>query len=368
MYFSCNRQRLVDVLSLLAEAIPSSDLNPLLKNVLLEPSGPEGEHRLLLSATDNEMAISHRLETGVLSEGEKVLLPAQRFLSMLRDDRSEEVDITVTGHVAKIKTEAFKHTLVGQPADQFPALPEKPADGWVELSGADVADAVAKTQFATAQAGDSRYALNGILVSIDGDRCEFVSSDTHRLSCVGKNLRNPGKVKADCIVFTKGLAALARMAAGRDTVSLRLTETRFLASTDDGFLAVGLVAGQFPRYREVIPAKLERRVAVRREELAYRLRILSVMADPVSKVLHLESSGENLLVVSAGGEAGDGRTEMEATVRGGSVKVAFNCQYLLDVLKALSEEEQVAIQISDSNRPSRIDVGDFTHVIMPTQL
>lgn len=365
MRFQCDRARLADLLALVAEAAPARAPRPVCQNILIE-AAPEGG-ALLFSATDMEMAIRHRLDPSQLKDPEKVLLPAQRFLSIVRDDRSEHMDVQITGHVAKINTDHFQYTLVGQPPEDFPEIPEMPEDQRVEIAGDDVADAAAKTIFATARAGDTRYALNGVLLVLHSDYCEFVSSDTHRLSCVSKRIGNPDKAEADGIVLTKGLTALARMAAGRETVVLRLTGKMLMASTPDAFLSVRLVEGQFPRYKEVIPSKLEKRIAVNREEISWRLRNLSVMANDLAPVITFETVGDDILSISAEGEAGDGRTELDAVIRGGEVKVAYKCHFLMDLVKALQEDEQVAFQMRDGDTPTRVDSGDFVHVIMPTK-
>ena len=368
MRFTCNRQQLADMLTLLAEAVPSRTPHPILQNILLEAPDPEDGMpvgRIKLSATDQEIGIRHWLETTQLEPGGKALLPAQRLTAIVREDRSNEITVSISDYVAKIQTDKFKYTLIGQPGDAFPALPDMPGEGHFEIAGDDVAEAGAKTIFAAARAGDSRYALNGVLVSVAADRCEFVASDTHRLSCVTKRVRNADGVEADGIVLTKGFLALERMAARRETVALCLTGKHLMAWTSDAFLAVRLVEGQFPRYKEVIPQNLDRRISVNREEFAMRLRNLGVMANEESRIIVMESMGEDCLVVSTGSEAGDGRTEMEAVIKGGDIKVAYDYLYLLELLKAIPSEDTVTFQLREGDVPSRVDCGDLVHVLVP---
>ncbi len=69
-------------------------------------------------------------------------------------------------------------------------------------------------------------------------------------------------------------------------------------------------------------------------------------------------------------ESGDNVGEMDATIEGEPVEIAFNARYLADVLGIL-HSPQVAIETTGTTSPGMIKaVGrdDFTHVIMPMHI
>lgn len=55
-----------------------------------------------------------------------------------------------------------------------------------------------------------------------------------------------------------------------------------------------------------------------------------------------------------------------ADVIGDSTTCGFNYIYILDVLKAVSCDT-VTMKFRDESSPARIDVEDFTHIIMPVR-
>ena len=77
------------------------------------------------------------------------------------------------------------------------------------------------------------------------------------------------------------------------------------------------------------------------------------------------------MVVSAtSAETGDDVSELDATVEGDEIEIAFNVKYMIDVLSAIGTP-QVALDTTTSSSPGVIrPVGDvdFTHVIMPMHL
>jgi len=79
----------------------------------------------------------------------------------------------------------------------------------------------------------------------------------------------------------------------------------------------------------------------------------------------LVDRGEGRLrIIASGAEIGDGDTWVPAEIKGDEVQISFNHVYLLDVLKVLTDEK-ITLCIRDAESPVRLDVGDFTHLIMP---
>lgn len=362
MQFTCDRQRLADMLALLNEIAPARSPKAALQNVLVEVAD-DTPNTLAFSATDLEIGLRHRIEVSDLADAESVLLPAARLFALVRDDRSKDVRFTIENHQARIRTEYGRFTLHGAPTEDFPALPDLTPENAFSLHGDDIADAIQKTLFSVAK-GDMRYALNGVFLSLDGAACEFVSSDTHRLSRVTKRVDNPSAAKVDGIAVTKGMSTLAKLALGRETVTLCLTPKQLLARTRDAVLTVRLVEGQFPRYRDVIPEKLGKRVTVNREELAWRLRGVGGLTNEETHGITLATKDGRLEINATGNAAGEGAMDMEAEIEGGEVVVGFNYLYLNDLLKVL-DDEKLTLQVQDADHPARVDSGDFTHVLMP---
>jgi DNA polymerase III, beta subunit len=359
MHFTVEKNTLSEALSLVATVVPERSARAVLQNLMMTGND---DSTLTLSATDLEIAIKITIEVKGMQEPGAVLLPASRLNALVKGSFSDELEFSIENNRAEIKTRQGRFQVPGQDVVDYPAIPDFKAEGAVFIHGDDFTEAIQKTVFATAK-GDTRYALNGIYLSINEGSAEFVASDTHRLSLVKKKVRNPDGVTADGIMLTKGMTTLARLASGNDVVDLVVTANEMLARTPNAMLVIRRVEGMFPRYNDVIPAKSEAHFTVGREELQRALHSIGLMSSDESKsVLFAVSSGA--LNISASSENGEGNLFLDAETTGEPVEIKFNYTFLVDALKNISEDK-VTIQYKDADNPARLDSGDFLYVIMP---
>ena len=360
MNFSCNRAALAEVLSALSEVIPSRSSKPILQTILLRG---DNDGALTLAATDLEVALRYRLQPETLSDPEELLLPGLKLCAVVRDEWADTIEFRSHGGRVEITTQHGTYHLTALTGEAFPPMPEIDPSNSVRISGSDLAQAVHRTVFATSRS-DTRFALNGVFVSVKKGTTEFAASDTHRLSLVKKKVKNRSGVTGEGIVVTKGITSVGKLAAAEDEVRLQLTGQQLLAESSSAALATRLVDGQFPRYQEVIPKDLQTAVTVERDLLLKALRVGGQLASEDTRCVSLAAGDNRLLVSVSGSEVGDAKMEIDAQIDGPEFSAAFNYVYIVDVLRIL-DDEKVTIQFKDADHPARIDVGDFTHVIMP---
>ena len=359
MHFTVDKNTLSEALSLVATVVPERAARAILQNLML--TGNE-DGSITLAATDLEIAVRISLDVKNMQEPASVLLPASRLNALVKGSFSDELEFSIENNRTEIKTRQGRFQVPGQETTEYPTVPEFKSEGAVFIHGDDFAEAVQKTVFATAK-GDTRYALNGIYVSVSDNHAEFVASDTHRLSLVKKKIRNPDAVTADGIMLTKGMTTLARLAAGNDVVELVVTANEMLAKTPNAMLVIRRVEGMFPRYNDVIPPRSESHFTVNREEMLRSLHSIGLMSADESKSV-LFSIANGMVNLSASSENGEGNLRLDAETTGDPIEVKFNHVFLVDALKNIAEDK-VTIQYKDADNPARIDAGDFLYVIMP---
>ena len=74
-----------------------------------------------------------------------------------------------------------------------------------------------------------------------------------------------------------------------------------------------------------------------------------------------------LIITATSPEHGDNVSEMDVTVEGEPIEVAFNARYLIDALSVI-DTAQVTLELRDPTSPGVIRPvggGDFVHVFMP---
>ncbi|MCX7933663.1 MAG: DNA polymerase III subunit beta [Planctomycetota bacterium] len=364
MKFSCARLKFENAITLLSSAIASHSAKEILKCILVE----RGEENINLYATDCEIWIRFSLAVDGLEGDGSILLPADKLVGIARGEWSERLTINIENNVAEITTPTNKYRLSGyHNSDEFPKISASDSPAEAILSGKDLANAMQRTCFAAAQS-DTRFAMNGVLFHIEKDLIEFVASDTHRLSLVRKKVLNKNQNKKEAIVINKGAAFIGKAAEGEEEITLYLGDREVRLESPHKTIVSRLVEGKFPKYQEVIPA-CPHMLLVARESLLRALRLLAGIAREEMKVVIIEicPSENKIILFSSDANANEGMTTLEAEIKGNPVKFGFNCNYLLDVLRVLSEEK-VVLRYLDEKTAIRIDAEDFIHVIMPVRM
>jgi DNA polymerase-3 subunit beta len=158
-------------------------------------------------------------------------------------------------------------------------------------------------------------------------------------------------------------------------VEVKFTENQasFTLQDEKGFTVVvisKLVEGNYPNYRQVIPAEsVEReRVTFSREELLQALRRAEIMTSEKSNSVKLGFSKNNLAITANTPEIGEARESIAINYKGKDFAIAFNTAYLMDPLKALDNDE-VFLEFSDELSPGVLKTNlPYLYVIMPMRM
>jgi DNA polymerase-3 subunit beta len=136
------------------------------------------------------------------------------------------------------------------------------------------------------------------------------------------------------------------------------------------YLASKLVEGPYPNYQQVIP-KAEKticRVKIEREFFHNCIYRAALVTNETSNSVILKFSENRLEISASSAEYGESHESMAIAYEGEVVRLAFNPQFLLDPLKALSKDE-IYFEFNNELTPGVIKTQeDFLCVIMPVQL
>ena len=98
-----------------------------------------------------------------------------------------------------------------------------------------------------------------------------------------------------------------------------------------------LIEGNYPNYRQVIPAETKERISLVREEFLHALRRAEIMTSEKSNSVKL-SFGKNKLEITANSpEVGEAKESLAVNYKGKEMAIAFNPKYMIDPLNALPE-------------------------------
>jgi DNA polymerase-3 subunit beta len=376
MKVSCLQENLAKGLSIVSRAVASrSTTLPVLSNILLSTDNS----RLKLSATNLEIGINTWIGAKVEQDG-AVTVPARTFADLVNTLPPERIDLelsvrTQTLHLQCGRTEA---NIKGIDAQEFPLIPTPEGTGQILIEADNLAKMVNQVAFAAAT-DESRPMLTGVLTKFDQDHVTMAAADGFRLSVRSTDLENRVAEPVEVLIPARALTELARIIGDQeDPVEITITPTRnqvlfHLTNTD---LVAQLIDLQFPDYEQIIPKRHSTRTVADVTELLKAGRAANIFAREAANTarLHVVPGDEltpgQITVAARSDETGDNLAEIDATVEGEEIEIAFNIRYLLDVLSVV-ETPQVALETTTANSPGVIKpIGDsdFIHVIMPMHI
>jgi DNA polymerase-3 subunit beta len=223
---------------------------------------------------------------------------------------------------------------------------------------------------------DSRYALNGCLLSVTKGVVRLVSSDGHRLACVTQTLeggREAGK-PIEAIVPKKTIGELARLCGEEEAeeVEVALANNQVLFRCGGRELISRLVEGQFPNYDKVIPKENVNVVEIETARLGDAVRRVSLLASEHSRAVRLAVAPGKLEVSASSPDQGEASEVLDVPYQGDSVRIGFNARYLLDFMAAAGSE-QVTLALRDKDtqgllQPAGEGKEEYRYVVMPMRL
>jgi DNA polymerase-3 subunit beta len=129
-----------------------------------------------------------------------------------------------------------------------------------------------------------------------------------------------------------------------------------------------LIEGNYPNYRQVIPAETKERIGLVREEFLHALKRAEIMTSDKSNSVKLAFTKNNLAITANSPEVGEARETLAINYKGKEMAIAFNPRYVIDPLNALTDDE-VFIELIDELSPGVLKIkGPFLYVVMPMRL
>lgn len=341
-----------------------SNTLPILGNILIETIDKE---TLRFIGTDLEVGISTQVEAYVAKEG-SITVPAKKLQEIVRELPDGTVEVTVAkNNAVNIKAGKSFFKIMGLTKEDYPKLPEWKSSDAIVVDQAIVKESLSLTSFAISN-DETRYVLNGVLISIKGNKMMFVATDGRRLAYSEKEFENKAGKDIDMIVPMKAIQELSKQLSWDGTVEVIPSQNQVIFNFGETFLVSRLIEGNFPNYEQVIPKKENTTTSTNREQFLQAVRRTALLTTPDAPAVKLDCVKGKVLISSRSPNLGEAKEEVYADVEGGDVAIGFNPQYLIDVLKNL-DIENVSLSLTEPDKPGLVKGKEgYLYVIMPMQL
>ncbi len=337
---------------------------PILNNLLLET---QKDGKLKIVATDMEVGISTLLPVEIIQSG-SITVPARKFFDITKELPEGIVEISVTkNNTVNIKAGKSHFKIMGLDKEEYPKLPEFSLEEAIEVEQSVIKESLSLTAFAISH-DETRYVLNGVLLSIHGNQIRFVATDGRRLAFYKKETKQKNLKNTDMIIPSKTIHELLKLLGWEGVVKIIHTQNKVIFYFEDTFLTSSLIEGNFPNYDQVIPKEEKTVVLANREEFLQAVRRASLLTSPEAPALKFDFIKNKIIVSAKTPNMGEAKEELAAEFKGEEITIGFNPGYFLDVLKNLSDEN-IAISLTSPDKPGLIKGREgYLYVIMPMQL
>jgi DNA polymerase-3 subunit beta len=177
------------------------------------------------------------------------------------------------------------------------------------------------------------------------------------------------------VIPARALNEVARVAGDEGSVHISMPEGRnqIVFDMDSVVVVSQLIDGNFPDYNPVIPKRTSTRTILGTADFLKACKTADIFAREASHTARVRiDPGDELVngyaVISAkGNETGDNIAQIDASVDGTAIEIAFNVKYMTDVLNVINSA-QVALETTTPTDPGVLKpVGKegYLHIIMP---
>ncbi len=364
MDFYITKEEVVKSLNQTLGVVEKRQTLPILSNVLVEVD----ESSLKLTATDLESEISTTSTISNFKSSGKTSAPARKLSDLCRllPDMTE-IHFFLDGDNLRIETESGKYNLSTLPSEDFPVFEIEETQSQINISSQNLKTLISKTAFAMGNQ-DWRHYLNGLFLLIDDKSITTVATDAHRLALAHSSLNEAVSESTNGIVPRKSINEIGKLVGeGSENVVIKLGQTSIAVNVSGTTFVSKLIEGKFPDYEQVIPSGESSLLVVDRKNFSESLSRVSVLSSEKYKGVRILTKENSLNISANNPEKEQGEENVECEYQGEEIDIAFNVNYLQEILSTL-DSEKIEINFFGSEKSCLItdpNSSDLKYVVMP---
>ncbi len=336
---------------------------PILSNILLRTDG----NRLLIAATNLEIATTQYIGAKIAKPG-AITVPARLISEFVSSLPKGSIELKVVGENIHITSGKYHSIINGVIADDFPELPTINENDSVtySINTEEFKQAVSQTVI-TASSDSTRPVLTGVYWHSHEGWIFLAATDGYRLS---ERRLVETKSEVAAIIPTQTLQEVLRTITDDiDTIDVLFDESQVRFRINDAEVISRLVDGNFPDYRQLIPAQSDITAIMNKQDFTRVTKISGLFARESggSVTVTVDSDAKTVSLHSIASELGENTSELDAQVDGDG-QVTLNSRYLSEGLSVIDATE-ISFSFSGKLSPCIIkstkDDTNYYHVIMP---
>lgn len=364
MLLNCMGLELSDAFLKVSKAISNKVTNPILEGIKISAE----DNELTLSATDTDLSIEKKIKADIKVEGETVV-PGKFITEFVKKLSNSDIELEVNEkNQLLIRYDGNESVIQCYNPVEYPGFKKLKTDEWFGVSQKDLKTLISKTIFSVA-IDDSRPILKGVLFDIDQKEINAVALDGYRLAKVKKKVST--NIKKQIVIPTRSLNEISKLLEDSDEIiNIYIDANAIMIDTADTKIISRLLEGDFVNYKQIIPMNYETFVIVNKNQLEDALERVSLLSKIGQNNFVKFDIKESSLNLTSNSEIGNIKEKISAVLNGKDVTIAFNPRFILESLKANSEEF-VKLCLNTASNPCVIvptEGDEFLYLILPVRM
>lgn len=364
MKLICDGLDLSDAVLKVSKALSVKSSNPVLEGIKITASGD----CLTLVATDLELTIEKKIKADVFMEGETVVV-GKYFVEFAKKLEKEQVELCrLDDGALQIKYSDSESELQVFPIENYPVIEKSTEGNYFEISQQDFKKVVERTVFACSN-DDSRPILKGCLFEVENGVLTSVALDGFRMAVCKSEVLAENNFKA--VIPSRTLNEIVRLLdKDEDKIKIYVEKNSMYLEIGNTILISRLIEGEFVKYNHILPTNFSNVVTVNKQIFSNSIDRASIVAkNDRYNIVKLDIK-EDVMTVSAKSEVGLVNENVNITLNGIDLTIAFNGKYIMDFLK-ISNDDFITLNLNSPIDPcvlKSISSEDFFYLVLPVRI
>jgi len=351
--FKINKTSLELLINQLQNFLEKKDLSQITSCVLFEAK----DDKLKTKATDYEIGISLLISNIEILEEGSVAFSGKKLFDIIKNFKNEEIIIKTIDDQVMIKQNRTTLKLPYMKSDEFPEFPNKENKKVLNIKNYDISN-ILKVISYSIDNNNTKYELNGMLLSVKDDKVSFISTDSKRLTV--SNIDNPNSDEVHKIIIPKKTINEIIKLFSKD-INIFFNKTYLIIEKNNIFFFSKLINGTYPDFERMIPQEYKYKIRLDKKELIENINIIQSVSLDI-KMIFKENK---ILFENLNNKNIEAKTEMgiDNTSFDEESFIAINGKFILDFIQNI-EEDSILFKFTDQEKPIEIEAKETRVVIM----
>ncbi|MBE7082497.1 MAG: DNA polymerase III subunit beta [Clostridiales bacterium] len=366
MQLICDGLDLSDAVLKVSKAVATKTTNPILEGIKLVAE----EDTLTLSATDTELSIEKKIKAEIKVEG-TTIVPGRFFSEFIKKLSNEKIELELNDkNQLKIKYEDSESYIQCFLPDQYPGFNNVDSSEYFSISHNNFKNLINKSIFSVA-VDDSRPILKGTLLEINAKEVKAVALDGYRLAIVTQSIAS-STVNGGVVVPARSLSEISKLLDdGEDLVTVYIGNKYIMVDLGDTKVISRILEGDFLNYKQIIATDFATEITINKNQLTNSLERASLLSKVGQNNLVKFDIKENALVLTSNSEIGNIKENINITLNGKDLFIAFNARYFMEAFRT-TNDEFVKIKFNSPSNPCVVVPSngkeEYLYLILPVRI